>query len=128
MEPVCINDRLYVDGAIGQEIPVIPLRDMGMDRVIAVRLSSSWLQQPTDIFEVVRRCVRIMNEHSQQSWRSRSDLVIEPEVSSNKWNDFAGAQWLIESGERAATRALPAIREWLQADATRAAHAARAEG
>jgi NTE family protein len=114
LEPVTIHGRLYVDGAIGMEVPSAPVRDLHVDKVIAIRLLSTSGRPPTNSFEVVNRCFRIMSARAQSAWRSRSDLVIEPEVSRFDWNGFGSARQLIAAGEQAAVGALSAIQEWFE--------------
>lgn len=114
LEPVPIGGRVYVDGAIGMEVPSAPVRDMQVDKIIAVRLVNRCNQQPSNFFEVINRCFRIMNQQSETSWRSRSDLIIEPDVTDAGWDGFASARRLIGAGEEAARAALPVIREWLR--------------
>jgi NTE family protein len=120
LEPVQIGGRLFVDGAIGMEVPSAAVREMQVDKLIAVRLVTRCTQQPANFFEVVNRCFRIMNQQSEPSWRSRSDLVIEPDVSEAAWDGFASARELIAAGEHAARSVLPTIREWVQHDTRRA--------
>ena len=47
-----------------------------------------------------------------------ADLVIEPEVSSYGYDDFAHAQDLVRAGELATRAALPEIRKWLEPEST----------
>jgi NTE family protein len=115
IEPVVIGERLYVDGAIGMEVPTAPVRETNVDKVIAVRLVTRCMSQPANMFQVINRCFLIMNEQSETAWRTGADLVIEPDVSDCAWDGFASARQLIEVGEQAARAVLPTIRKWLAA-------------
>ncbi|HET8548158.1 MAG TPA: patatin-like phospholipase family protein [Bryobacteraceae bacterium] len=115
LEPVPIEGRPYVDGAIGMEVPTAAIREMNVNKVIAVRLLTRCNQQPANFFQVINRCFLIMNEQSETAWRSGADLVIEPDVSDCAWDGFASSRELIAAGEQAARAALPAVREWLEA-------------
>ncbi len=110
-EPVEIQGSRYVDGAIGIEVPALPLRSFNLNRVISVRLAGS-SELPGNLFEVVGRCFRIMNDQMQHSWRAASDCVIEPNVEAANWDGFASTAALIQSGEVAARDMLSAIRGW----------------
>jgi NTE family protein len=114
IEPVVIGEHLYVDGAIGMEVPTAPVRAMNVNKVIAVRLITRCTRQPANLFQVINRCFLIMNEQSEATWRAGADLVIEPDVSDCTWDGFASAGQLMDIGEEAARAALPIIREWLQ--------------
>jgi NTE family protein len=114
IEPVAIEGRLYVDGAIGMEVPTTAVREMNVDKVIAVRLVTRCTREPSNLLQVINRCFLILNEQTEAAWRSAADLIIEPDVSECAWDGFASARELMQVGEEAARAALPAIRAWLQ--------------
>jgi NTE family protein len=113
LEPIRLGDRLYVDGAIGVEVPTHAIREMNVDKTVAVRLLTRCDRQPGNLFEVINRCFRLMNAQSEATWRSQADLVIEPDVSACAWDGFARAREMIAIGEQAARVALPTIADWL---------------
>jgi hypothetical protein len=47
-------------------------------------------------------------------WRSAADVVIEPDVAGFDYDDFKRTDELIQVGEQAVRRALPAVRQWLE--------------
>ena len=46
-------------------------------------------------------------------WKAAADLVIDPDVSGFKYDDFERSAELIRSGETAMRAALPEVRKWL---------------
>ncbi len=113
--PVEYQGRLLVDGAIVSSVPVAPLQDFGVDAIVAVHLRTNGPRHvPTNIFQVVGQAFQIAQSLNQAPWREHCDLVIEPEASDFKWDDFERADELILAGERAATKALPALRALLE--------------
>lgn len=119
--PVRHEGRLLVDGAVGMEIPALPVRDLGAQHVIAVTLPPPALPpMPGSVFNVVGRCFQILQRRTEASWRSASDLVISPTVTV-AWDDFSQVGQSIAAGERAAEAALPAIEKWLVRSPSRAA-------
>lgn len=108
--PVEYQGHLLVDGAVCCSVPVAPLFDFGVDAIIAVNLSTDGLRHaPTNMFQVIGQAFHVAQKQNQDSWRSRCDVVIEPEVGDFKWDDFGRADDLIRAGERAALKQLPVL-------------------
>ena len=114
--PVAINGRLLVDGMLAHSLPTQPVREMGADRVIAVSLRSRWSETegPKHIFDVIGQCFSIaQNMNCSQSKRC-ADLVIEPDVTGYRYDDFERSAQLVALGEDMTRRALPEIRKWIE--------------
>lgn len=94
--PVLINGQAYVDGALASRVPASLAREMGADVVIAVDISRS-------------------PAHDAQS----ADVVIRPQTTRSRINDFKHRQANIAAGEAAALAAVEEIRARLAAVATR---------
>jgi len=119
--PVEYEGRTLVDGAIVGSVPALALREFGVDKIIAVHLKANGRHSPTNIFQVIGQSFRIAEAVNQAAWREHCDLVIEPDVTEFKsdvtefkWDDFERADELIRAGERAALKALPALRALLE--------------
>jgi len=111
--PIEYRGRLLLDGAVVNSVPVSALS--GVDVVVAVHIRSNGLERnPTNLFEIVGESFRITQNLNQSSWRDRSDLVIEPELTDFRWDDFGHADGLIAAGEMAARQTLPALRDLLR--------------
>lgn len=114
--PVKVNGRLLVDGMLAHSLPTKPARDMGADRVLAVSLRSHWKtnEGPRHIFDVIGQCFSIAQDINCASARGCADLVIEPDVTGYRYDDFEHSAALVAIGEAAAHAALPEIRKWLE--------------
>jgi NTE family protein len=120
--PVQSQGRLLVDGAMSVCVPAALARQLGATHVISVTVPpAAPAGQPSNLFQVVGRCLQIMQRHADDRWRTESDLVITPEVSNVEWHRFVRAEHLIEAGERAGTAAIPAIHRWLATERPAAA-------
>ena len=113
--PVTVNDRLMVDGMLAHSLPTQPVREMGAERVIAVNLRSSWTKSigPRHIFDVVGQCFSIAQEMNCARFKQSADLVIEPDVTGFRYDDFEHSRELVRIGEAGARAALPEISRWL---------------
>ncbi len=116
--PVEIDQRWLVDGAMSASVPTAAVAQLGATRVIGVNLPGIGNNglHPTNMFQVVHRCIAIMQDRSEATWRRSAHLVIEPDVTPCVWNGFDRAAELVEAGRRAAERALPRIQAWLSGD------------
>ncbi len=115
--PVTVNGRLLVDGMLAHALPTRPLRDMGAERVIAVSLKSNWAaggEGPKHIFDVIGQCFAIAQNMNSEQARKSADLIIEPDVTGYRYDDFEHSAELVQLGERCARAALPEIRKWLE--------------
>lgn len=113
--PVTVNGRLLVDGMLAHSLPSLPVRDMGADRVIAINLKGSWSKGdgPRHIFDVIGQCFSIAQKMNCEQSRNCADLIIEPDVTGYRYDDFEHSADLVQIGEAATREALPEIRKWL---------------
>jgi NTE family protein len=115
--PVTVDGRLLVDGMLAHSLPTKPVREMGADRVIAVSLKSNWSNGgvgPKHIFDVIGQCFAIAQNLNCAQARECADLVIEPDVTGYRYDDFEHSAELVLLGERTTRAALPEIRKWLE--------------
>lgn len=114
--PVTVNGRLLVDGMLAHSLPSQPVREMGAERVIAVNLKGRWANGdgPRHIFDVIGQCFSIAQKMNCEQSRHCADLIIEPDVTGYRYDDFEHSAELVKIGEEATREALPEIRKWLQ--------------
>jgi NTE family protein len=113
--PVKIDGRMLIDGMLAHAVPSVPLREMGASRVLAVHLKGNWIsgEGPRHLFDVIGQCFAIAQEKTSDRWRQAADLVIEPDVTGFKYDDFERTEALIRMGEVVARAAVPELRKWL---------------
>ena len=117
--PVNIRGRYLVDGMLSHPVPTRPLREMGAERVLAVHLRGTWTDggAPRHLFAVIGQSFAIAQDAMSSLWRQTADVVVEPEVGGFAYDDFKRAGDLIHVGEVAMRKALPEVRQWLEAPA-----------
>lgn len=128
-QPVNINGREYVDGALVSPIPVGAAKNLGADIVIAVDVASKPKSTKVEsTIDILLQTFNIMSESISAYELTEADVVIRPNVVNIGPADFDQKQFAILEGEKAAMAAIAAIREkisqyemrWLQkAEATR---------
>src|SRR5215470_14932148 len=113
--PVTVNGRMLVDGMLAHSLPSQPVREMGAERVIAVNLKGRWANGdgPRHIFDVIGQCFSIAQKMNCAQARQCADLIIEPDVTGYRYDDFEHSADLVQIGEAATREALPEIRKWL---------------
>jgi len=128
--PVKIDGRLLIDGMLAHAVPTRPLLESSNDPVLAVNLKGKWTgaEGPRHLFDVIGQCFAIAQEMNCNLWRAAADLVIEPDVTEYKYDDFEHSADLIRSGETAMRAALPEVRKWLQPETPAASNAATPRG
>jgi NTE family protein len=111
--PVSVNGRLLVDGMLAHSLPTIPVREMGADRVLAVSLRSRWGKGdgPRHIFDVIGQCFSIAQDMNCARARECADLVLEPDVTGYRYDDFEQSASLVELGAATTRSLLPEIRK-----------------
>ena len=110
-EPVRIGTRCLVDGGLVAPVPTQAARDMGAGCVIGVSVGiNNWDSTvPSNLFQVVARSISAVQKHQTQAWEAYADLVLQPDVVTIDWDDFARADEAIAAGVAVARKALPRI-------------------
>ncbi len=109
--PVQIGDRLLVDGGIVENVPVRPLKQMGVDVIVAATLGEVLDFQPvrTLLGVLTNAFLTAVNTATRLDLMEGVDVVIAPDlVVHNRW-DMRQREEIIEKGRAAAAAAIPDI-------------------
>jgi NTE family protein len=110
--PVRIGERTYVDGGVVSPVAVDAARRYGADVVIAVDISSSvGGPAPQGTIDTILQSINIMYSKLSDTQLAKADVVIRPKVGYIASSDFSKRHEAILEGERAATEALPRVKE-----------------
>lgn len=104
------------DGGLISNIPVEVARDMKMDIIIAVDVSSplrtaSQLNAP---WEIADQIINIMAQLPNKQSLEKATIVITPDLGGHLATDFSGLDSLIAEGEGAAETKMPALLDSIQ--------------
>jgi NTE family protein len=109
--PVEINNRLYVDGGLLNNFPVVEVKVLGADVVIGVDVQSPFFSkdQIDSPIQVLGQASKILRSEANDHARKLCDIIIKPEVTQFSVLEFDDHEEIIRLGEEAARKALPQI-------------------
>src|SRR5216684_7150833 len=111
--PIQYDGRTLVDGFLTAPVPVEGALLLGADIVIAVYLEAGNVEEPRTFTDILSRSFNILQRHTDLTWRTQADVVIEPDVKPFVWDDFTRTDELVAVGEAATEAVLPEIRALL---------------
>jgi NTE family protein len=114
--PIQYDGRTLVDGFLTAPVPVEGTLLLGADIVIAVYLEAGMVEQPRTFTDILSRAFNILQRHTDLTWRTQADIIIEPDVKPFVWDEFSKTPEMIAAGEAAARAALPQIRALLRGE------------
>jgi len=119
-KPVRLNDGLFVDGGVVNNLPVSEAKNMGADVVIAINLDDSDRKiaekEFSKIGTVSHRVVTLHLKNVDKEQQKLADIVLHPDVEhiglmSTSGKDAVNA---VEAGERAALDSIDKIKSLLK--------------
>lgn len=116
LPPIKIDNKLLIDGGIGNNIPVDVVRAMGADIVIAVDVSSPLLDKEAikSSLDMTGQLTDILTHRAadaQLESLTQNDIIITPELDQFSSTDFIQFAQLIKTGLNAANNSLDALKE-----------------
>jgi len=121
-QPVVVDGKLLVDGAVVDPIAIDVARQKGADLVVAVDIGENVGNTDiTNLLDVTYQAVSIMSAVIASHARRGADVLITPAVGSVGMLDFTQKKRCIQLGIEAGRAAAPAIRKAI--DAWIASHA-----
>lgn len=105
--PVELKDRMLVDGAIAENVPIETVKKMGADFVIAVDLNPvSSNKKPNHIIDVMLNSLHFSIRNIVGQQIKDSDLIIQPNLSDYSLSSTKNIKNLIREGYQAASLVL----------------------
>ncbi|MBI3284002.1 MAG: patatin-like phospholipase family protein [Burkholderiales bacterium] len=105
--PIEVNGRLLSDGGLVRNLPVDIARQMGADIVIAVNIGTPLMprDQLQTLFNVSQQMVNILTEQNVEAQKALlhdQDILIEPNLGTISFMDFARSKEASATGRAAA--------------------------
>ncbi|MCR4275716.1 MAG: patatin-like phospholipase family protein [Candidatus Wolfebacteria bacterium] len=116
-KPVKFNKQLLTDGGLCDPVPADVVREMGADIVIAVDVSSRWVDFSEEEFKISHMPALIGKVASVAEYQiakpilEKADIVLSPAVLSFNWHDFYKAKEIIFEGKAETKRNLSLIEQ-----------------
>jgi NTE family protein len=112
--PVRLNGRLLVDGAVSESVPILTLKEMGADFIIGVDVRTPGKVRVKNIYEVIMQSIDILEDRACRPSLEMADILIIPETSHISSADFNKADECINEGRRAAMEKMELLKLSLQ--------------
>ncbi|MFY9174763.1 MAG: patatin-like phospholipase family protein [Peptococcia bacterium] len=114
--PVQIEDRLLVDGAVIDPLPLAELKKMGADFTIGVdvKVWPSTRQKVNSIYEVILQSIEILESEVGRKYLDQADFLICPDMSNVGTLDFHKAAECIAIGREIALENIGSLKSKLQ--------------
>lgn len=111
------RERLLVDGAVLERVPVGVAREKGADVVIAVDVKFGGERdkkiQINNIFDVILNSIELMEKEVALPYLSEADILIQPDLSHISSSNYERMEDCVMLGEKATRQSLPKIKEAL---------------
>ncbi|CAA7602736.1 Patatin/Phospholipase A2-related protein [Acididesulfobacillus acetoxydans] len=112
--PYRYQDRLLVDGAVKNRLPVHVAREMGAEKVLAVDVKKGLNGKIGGTLDVLMQSVEILQEEVFRSHCLDADLLLQPEVGHIGSLQFDAAAETIDIGREAALAQCSEIRRLME--------------
>lgn len=122
--PIISEGQMLVDGGVLMNVPASVLRSEGCDHVISVDVGSTLATdyakdragklKPPSYLSTLLRTMDISRRHSSALHRDESDLVIIPQTSDFRIEDFHAVDPLIAAGRDAGEKAVENVKRVIQ--------------
>lgn len=111
MDPVEINDSLYIDGALTMNFPSQPLKQKGMDIVIGVDLNQGLAQRSklNSVIEILNQVTDYSIIKETENQYQYTDIRIKPALEEITATSYDQKESIIESGYQAALAMVPSL-------------------
>jgi NTE family protein len=107
------DEMLLVDGGLKANLPVDVARELGMDIIIAVDITSPLesLENLNLPWQVLNQVTTIMMEDARKEQILQADVIIRPDLEGIGNSDFSKVEYIINRGEQTASDKIADIRE-----------------
>ena len=104
--PVEVDGKLLMDGGLVNPVPADAAKELGAEFVVAVDVSSRWLEEPEemlnikDMYSVITQSFSVLEHQlAKNILKESADIVIKPPVLHHHWFEFNDSAKLVEIGE-----------------------------
>lgn len=104
-KPITFMDKMLIDGGIVENVPILTVKDMGAEYIIAVDLNSKYkYQTPENIIDVMINSFHFVLQKAVDLQSEEADLFIKPNLEDFNMSDMDQIKALIDKGYEEAKR------------------------
>ncbi len=114
-QPVCIGDKVYIDGGTLRSIPTRELRDMGADTVVGINLNAD-RNRGTDSLkriDVFLTAYNLSTNINSAICERYADLMLRPDLEGHARHSFKTIENMLQIGEEAVKERLSDLKALL---------------
>lgn len=143
-EPILLNDSTVIDGGVLDPVPVQPLENQGLDRIVAVNpipprrifkeqhserfrpheepsnfhplIKSIFPFGSNNLIDVGMRTIEAIEARLAEESTKKANVVIDPYLTELSWFDFDEYNLFIEQGRRSAREKIDALESLIKPD------------
>jgi NTE family protein len=114
VKPFWIEDKVFIDGGVSQNLPGELLHEMGADTVIGLKVNSTLRTNDNlnNLIEVLDQTINIGITRKLNDHLDCIDLLLEPELNSFTARDYRDIAAIIAAGEKSTRENIEAIRAY----------------
>lgn len=114
-QPVCIGDKVYIDGGTLRSIPTRELRDMGADTVVGINLNADRSNGTDSLkrIDVFLTAYNLSISINSAVCERYADLMLRPNLEGHARHSFKSIESMLQIGEDAAKERLNDIKALL---------------
>lgn len=116
--PVEVDGQLLMDGGLVNPVPADVVKNMGAECVIAIDVSSRWLETPEemisvkDLYSTISQTLSVLEyQLAKNVLKQSADIVIKPPIFHYDWLEFGNSPEIIKIGEEETELRLKEIRK-----------------
>lgn len=112
LPPFINGDQILVDGGVIDNIPVLPVKKLGAQIVVASYLGHKpeFNDEPDTGFRITQRAQSFVRYHLDKKILEQADCVIMPNIKGFHWADFSALDALVKIGREAAEKSVKKIK------------------
>jgi len=99
--PFPLNESLYIDGGLSQNLPSRTLLDMGAEYIIGFKVNTSLQKKEKleDLLQILDQTINIGITNKLKEQMSLCDLILEPDLEGFSYVKFEKIAEIIQTGE-----------------------------
>lgn len=113
-DPCRIENKIYIDGGVINNLPVDIARELGADKVISVRFSSDKVNENSNILDIGMKTIDIMSNKISSSNIENTDIDLLVDTDGTSLLDIENVDYCFNSGYNTAMKYMKEIKKILE--------------